>query len=422
MQAVVQLTPQKLLTWLYRLRWGAVMFVLLAIVSDSFVPGVALAVGPLLAIATLLAIINVAIGLSLRRARAATELELLGHLALDTLALSAILFWAGGSASPFVSLYLLPIAIAAAALPRMYAWAIAVLATGAYSALLLRFFYPVHTEHGSFAMHVLGMWATFLISAIVLVVFVSGMAAAVRRRDLSLARAREQMLRNEQVTALGALAAGAAHELGTPLSTMAIIISELRDQYGHDQELTGELVVLAEQIDLCTDQITQLLGTAGDPRAQDARPIAVADWLGSVIARWRLMRPEIQARSRFDAALDGRQIHPDAAIAQSLINLLNNAADASVANARTGISVAVTCRQERLLIVIEDEGNGIDRQDMARAGRLRFSTKPEGRGLGLVLSHVSLERVGGEVSLAPRIEGGTRTRISLPLDRLEVPA
>lgn len=417
MQAVSRLTPLKLLTWLHRLRWGVVVCVPVAVLAATFTPRVAVEAAPLLTIAAVLAVINAAIGWSLRDPRPATEAELFAHLVLDTLALSALLYWAGGSSSPFVSLYLLPIAIAAASLPSAQAWLIALLAGLAYTGLLVAFLSPPHTAaHGGFTMHVLGMWATFIVSASLLVMFVTGMAATVRRRDRALAEAREQMLRNERVTAVGALAAGAAHELSTPLSTMAVVVSERRDMHRDDAGLDADLALLERQIGLCKQQIAALLGTAEQAGEAETEPRALAEWLQSIIERWRLMRPDIQTRIDLDTTLGSARLGDATALGQALINLLNNAADASLANDSPRVTVAAARNGDRLWLTIDDDGHGMAERDAARAGRLRFSTKPDGRGLGLILSHVSLERLGGEVSLRQRDGGGTRTRINLPLD------
>lgn len=417
MQAVFRLTPIRLLAWLHWLRWGAIACVLFAVAAAATLAQVSVNTDALLAVSAVVAAINALIGWSLRRARPATQAELLAHLLLDVGALTAWLACTGGSSSAFVSLYLLPIAIAAAALPRAQAWLVAALAGGAYTALLLRFLYPspMTGHHGDFTLHVLGMWATFVVSAALLVVFVGSMAAAVRRRDRSLAAAREQMLRNEQITAIGALAAGAAHELSTPLSTMSVIVSELRETEIPDTPLQADLRVLDQQLALCAHQIDQLLGAAEPAEAASTPAVAVPAALDRIVARWRLMRPEIQATITVDSALDTAMIDDEAALAQALTNVLNNAADASRANASCRVDIAARCEQACLDMIIDDEGHGIADTDTARAGRIRFTTKREGRGLGLIVSHVSLERLGGEISLKRRPEGGTRTHVVIPL-------
>ncbi|MBS61922.1 HAMP domain-containing sensor histidine kinase [Salinisphaera sp.] len=417
MQAVFRLTPIRLLAWLHWLRWGAIACVLSAVAVAPMLAQVRVNTDGLLAVSAVVAAINALIGWSLRRPRPATQAELLAHLLLDVGALTAWLACTGGSSSAFVSLYLLPIAIAAAALPRAQAWLVAALAGGAYTALLLRFLYPASMagHHGDFTLHVLGMWATFVVSAALLVIFVGSMASAVRRRDRSLAAAREQMLRNEQITAIGALAAGAAHELSTPLSTMSVIVSELRDTEAADTPLQADLAVLEQQLALCAHQIDQLLGAAEPAEPASATPVAAPAALDRIVARWRLMRPEIQATVDIDPALNTASLDDETALAQALTNVLNNAADASQANASSRVDIAAQRLETRLVLTIDDEGRGIADADTARAGRIRFSSKRDGRGLGLIVSHVSLERLGGEISLKRRPEGGTRTQVAIPL-------
>ncbi|MES1939723.1 periplasmic sensor signal transduction histidine kinase [Salinisphaera sp. T5B8] len=415
MQTVFKLTPLRLLTWLYWLRWAAIACVLLAVAAAPALATISLDSRALIAVTAVVAGVNLLIGWSLRRTRPATEAELLAHLLFDVAALTAWLVCTGGSASAFVSLYLLPIAIAATTLPRRRAWLVAVLAASAYTVLLLRFFYaqPM-AHHGDFALHVLGMWASFVVSAALLVIFIGRMATAVRQRDRALADAREQMLRNEQITAIGALAAGAAHELGTPLSTMAVIVSELRDTQAADTSLQADLATLDQQLALCRHQIGQLLGVA-EPAEDASRPVAVTGALENIVARWRLMRPDMQAPLSISPDLDSARLADEPAFGQALTNLLNNAADASQANASDRVDIAAGRDADRLEVVIDDQGTGIADTDTARAGRLRFSSKHDGRGLGLIVSHVSLERLGGEISLRRRPEGGTRTRLLLPL-------
>jgi len=160
--------------------------------------------------------------------RAVSNLELFAQLGADVAALSILLYYGGGSTNPFVSLYLLPLVIAAATLPGRYTWGMAALTAACYSLLMVYYIPLPHIhQHGddAFNIHVLGMWLGFVISAVVVAYFVVQMAQAVRSRDEMLARVREEVLRNERIVALGTQAAGAAHEMGTPLSTMAVVIA-----------------------------------------------------------------------------------------------------------------------------------------------------------------------------------------------------
>jgi two-component system sensor histidine kinase RegB len=188
----------------------------------------------LLTIATL-AVINLLSWLRLRNSNIISNPELFAQLCVDVAALSILLYYSGGSTNPFISLYLLPLVIAAATLPPRYTWSMAALTTLCYT-FLMKFYVPLPMPHGQspaasgmhdmagmdeesiFSLHVLGMWLGFVLSAAIIAWFVVRMAQAVRQRDETLARVREEILRNERIVALGTQAASAAHEMGTPLS------------------------------------------------------------------------------------------------------------------------------------------------------------------------------------------------------------
>ncbi|MDO9054523.1 MAG: hypothetical protein Q7U37_11425 [Gallionella sp.] len=202
-----------------------------------------------------LTLFNIFSLLRLRNNRPVSHLELFIQLGCDVLALSVLLYYAGGSTNPFVSLYLLPLVIAAATLPSRFTWAMAALTTACYS-LLMVYYIPLPHNHqdmdSAFNTHVMGMWLGFVISAVVVAYFVVKMAEAVRSRDELLAQVREEILRNERLVALGTQAAGAAHELGTPLSTMAVVIGELQhDADASPAELRESLTMLDEQVRSC---------------------------------------------------------------------------------------------------------------------------------------------------------------------------
>ncbi|MGH8562030.1 MAG: sensor histidine kinase, partial [Nevskiales bacterium] len=277
-----------------------------------------------------------------------------------------------------------------------------------------------HAGADSFHLHVLGMWLNFLLSALLVTIFVTAIAEAVRRRDRSLATAREEALRNEQILAIGTLAAGAVHELSTPLSIMAVTIGELRDQHQGDPVLTSDLRLLRKQIDVCRQQLDILLSNAGQNRAAGAAiTLSLEAFLREIVERCRLMRPELVLHDTIAENLSSILIAHEATLAQAILAALNNAADASIAAGQPVVSLRGTCDGDRLNVEIEDRGSGLRPEQLARAGRGIFSTKPQGYGLGLVLSHATLERLGGEMRLEPRTGGGTLVRIILPLQSLQ---
>jgi len=368
-------------------------------------------------IIALFATVNVRTFLRLRSAVPVGDFELFAELLADVAALTALLYLSGGSTNPFVSLYLLPLSIAAIALPPRYAWGMALLTMACYSGLM--FWYRplghMHEGHGNaFNLHLLGMWVNFMVSAVLIAGFVAGMAMSIRARDRQLAAARERALRDEQVLALGTFAAGAAHELGTPLSTIAVLTREIERDHGANPDLKEAVGLLRTQVDNCKRIITDLTAAAGQARAGNAAPQGVEAFLREVVERWSLIRPQVQPRVLFSGDGPAPWIVGEETVRQTLVNILNNAADASPHD----VEVEGRWTDREVIFEVRDRGPGISADVAARAGRSPYSTKADGRGIGLLLANATIERLGGNVTLFNRDGGGGCTRVRLPLDRL----
>jgi two-component system sensor histidine kinase RegB len=400
--------------------------------------GMALPTGILLALTAGLALAN---GLTWWRTRQpwpVTDAELAGHLLIDIGVLTGLLYFTGGSTNPFVTLYLLPLSIAAAMLPIAYTWSIAGATLACYSALLFVYVplpqgpgsfallaallpsglggaHDAHGAHADFNLHVLGMWFNFALSGVLIAWFVARMAQSIRERDRRLAAAREDALRNEQLVAIGTLAAGAAHELGTPLSTMAVIAKELERDHADDPALVDDLRLLRAQAERCKDILTRLTA-----RAEAAAGVACEDYLRQLVEQWQLMRPQVKVSTHFAGAQAAPELTVERTLDQALLNLLNNAADVSP----QGIELDGRWDEARLTLEIRDRGPGISGEVAARAGEAFFTTKGPGGGLGigLFLANATIERFGGTVNLFNREGGGACVRVTLPLQRLGRPA
>ncbi|HEX6829412.1 MAG TPA: histidine kinase dimerization/phospho-acceptor domain-containing protein [Burkholderiales bacterium] len=253
----------------------------------------------------LLVTANLATHWRLRRVWPVTNAEFLAHLLLDVAVLTALLYWSGGPVNPLVSLYLIPVVVAAAVLPAAHTWFMAALSLGCYTGLVLtRDPYPVH-RHGdevSFIdFHLTGMWLTFAVSAGLVALFVGGMARTLRQRDRRLAAAREESLRNERIVALGTMAAGAAHELGTPLGTMALLVDELEPGVTGNPQASQDLSEMRRQIGICKRIITDLLASAGQTRGEGGSPQAVDRYLREVVSKWEMMRPSARFEFRWES-------------------------------------------------------------------------------------------------------------------------
>jgi len=399
---------------------------------------------PMLATIGLLAMLNAYTGWRLRSDVPVPPLELFLQLSADVIGLTVLLYFGGGSTNPFVSLYLLPLVIAAATLPRRLTWAMAAMTLACYS-LLMVWYVPLpgmdshehsnstnHAQHAgaplssdpdfcrtdplpvmsnapadAFNTHVLGMWLGFVISAVVVAYFVVEMARIVRQRDVQLNQAREETLRNERIVALGTQAASAAHELGTPLSTLAVLIGELRHEALARKDSTADLDILDDQVRHCRRILDSLLSHASDTPENQTPD----EFLRGVLNEWQLLRPTV--RFSYTPRDSGTQRYAiDPSLRAALLNLLNNAADASPEKVKIH-----TRHEDRLWhLQIHDFGPGLSAENAARAGSVFFTTKPEGRGIGLFLANATIERMGGSVQLVNRPEGGVTTEIILPLE------
>lgn len=385
-----------------------------AVLIATYGVNIDLPVPPLLGVLAAMIVVNVATGIRLRSGRVVSESELLMQILIDVVALSAILYYAGGSTNPFTVFYLLPLTLAAIMLPRRLVWIVIVLAALCYSALLF-VHVPLNVVQQShdlvMSMHVIGMWLTFLLSAGLITYFVSRM----RDREILLAETRETMLRDERILAIGTLAAGAAHELGTPLTTIGILAKELQDQYHDHKILVEDLDVLRRQVEACKGTITNMLAAARQSRFDSATALPVTEFVQSIARKWRLVRPVVY----FDCRVIGHGAAPaivvDETLGQTLTNLLNNAADASSSH----VEVETGWTDRHVTIDVLDRGPGFADEALQSVGQAFFSTKgaETGRGLGLFLAKAAVERVGGSLTFQRREGGGSVARLALPVAR-----
>lgn len=400
---------------LLMMRWLAVAGQLALIAGAQPLLEIELPLAPMLAIVALLAGFNVATHWRLRRGGGVPDGELFAQLCVDITALTLLLFFSGGAANPLVSLYLPSIAIAAVVLPGRFAWGVVLLGVSAYSLLVfVNIPLPVADAERATRLHLAGMWLIFVASAALIAWFVARMAAAIRSRDRELAAAREEALRNERVVALGSLAAGAAHELGTPLATMAILAGELQRNAALDVGIREDLALLREQVEHCKGIITGLAARAGQTRAEGGGAIGLDDWLEQAIARWRRLRPHAGAKVSLHGTAPAPRVVGEATLEQALLNLFNNAADASEGE----IEIEATWDAAHLHLEIRDRGPGFDENVLLAAGQAFVTTRAEGTGIGLFLAHAAVERLGGRIALANRAGGGAVTRVELPLEKI----
>ncbi len=351
-----------------------------------------------------------------RQSRPVSDGEFFLQLLTDVLALSGVLYFSGGATNPFVGLYLLPLMIAATVLPRHFVWSMAGI-TVACDSLLMYVYLPLelgsHMYHDDgFSQHVFGMWFGFVFSAGLIAHFVTNMAQTLRQHDRELAAAREQTLHDERLVALGTLAAGAAHELGTPLNTMAIVTDELRQDYPPQKNivLNGQLTLISGQIERCKEALSVISASAGELRADAGEALPADIYLQRLLKHWQSEHDYVSFEQEISGPQPAPKLIVDRSLDQAITNILNNAADASP----DWVAIHAEWTEQSLVLEIRDRGPGLSADAEAGAGKTLYTDKKHGLGLGLYLTHSVIGRLGGEVTFF-NDEHGSCTRISLPL-------
>jgi two-component system sensor histidine kinase RegB len=367
--------------------------------------------------------------------------ELFGQLCVDLGALTALLMLSGGTINPFFSLYLPALAIGAAVLPWRLGSALTGVAVLGY-VLLATFSLPLVLPHSHdmFDLYRTGNWINFLISVCLISWFVARMSRVLRRREAALADAQQRLLRDERVVALGAQAASIAHEMGSPLSTIALLAEELRESAVSDQQLApyrGDFTLLEQQITLCKEALKRLQSRAASPNRRRLRP-----WLANFVEQWRLRHPQAGFQSRGEGS-EGIVIDDTVAVGQILTILLDNAARASgdyvvfevestLSDFRgTGLSgrsvaggASGNANFGDVIFRIIDKGPGIPQALRAQIGSTPVRSTQGGAGVGLYLAFVTAARLHGTIELSDAFDApgtGTCATLTLPAKRAEAP-
>ncbi|WP_207000110.1 ATP-binding protein [Trinickia mobilis] len=402
---------------LFWLRCLAIIGQLVTISVVQIFFGVHLPLPAMLMVIALEVVFNALTWIRVARARPETNFELLGQLWVDLAALSALLFLSGGTTNPFVSLYLPSLAIAAAVLPwHLMVW-LAVFAVCCYAALGFDSI-PLNMDNPAnlFDYYRAGMWVNFMVSVGLIAWFVARMSNGLRLRDAALAEAQQRLLRDERAVALGVQAATVAHEMGTPLSTIAMLSEELRDAARSDSGLapySADLELLEQQMALCTSALARLRSRA----LVASHRQTLDEWLESFAVQWRLRHPHVKFE-RIGTAPTGVWLDDTVAVSQILTILLDNAARAS----RDRVTLAASSVNGKVEFEVCDSGPGIPPSLRATLGSMPVGSTQGGHGVGLYLAFTAAARLGGEIELADGKPHGTRAVLRLPAAKEEAGA
>lgn len=388
------------------LRWLATAGQAAAIVFATRVLGMQLALWPLWAGVLALALFNAAVQWRLHRhGDNPSPATAFGHILVDITVLTWMVGFSGGIANPFGSLFLILIALAAVALPLGWSFAVAAAAVLGY-VLSAALGLPLPTaDLPAGDLQRWGSAINFLLSGVVVLIFSTELAKSLRAREAELGALRERFTRNEGIVALATHAASVAHELNTPLATLTLLVDDMAEQDCPEaiaEDLATAQLLLAQ----CRQRVRALSAKA----SSDSQYSTLA--LSAVLSQWQLVRPTITLACNQDAPLQ-RQVEPG--IAHLLMVLLNNAADAGQQAGQDRVDLSLRIQDGQLHGEVRDYGRGFNPAQAALPGRLFNSGKSGGLGVGLALSHATIERLGGRLWMRPANGAGTCVGFSLPL-------
>lgn len=400
---------------LLSLRVAAISIQVLTILVVYFGLKIQLPLMPLFTIIVIEIVFTILSYLYYKSGKEADRTSLFIQIVADTLFLSLLLYFSGGATNAFVSLLLIPIAIAAVTLTPIMLSAVALLAVFSYSVLL--WLMPMHVMHGNMEGHFIGMWVNFLFSTTVVAFVVANMARRINQRELAIAAYREEQLKQEKVISLGVASAQVTHQLATPIATVQLLADELKEDYP-DSEALDEMQA---QLTRCKDSLASFRQMVFDIKEQVATAEDCSIVINKIQDNISLNYPDVEMSITHsvkslspDAKGEQPRILADASLLPAILNLINNAIRATKANQSNKIELFSEVTDDKWQLAIRDFGAGFTQSTLEQLGVSPVSSE-QGFGMAVLLSHSSLERLGGSISLTNHQEGGAKVVLTMPL-------
>jgi two-component system sensor histidine kinase RegB len=422
--AIEQTANTRNLRLLVALRWLAVagQIVIIGVARQWFHLDL-----PLLQMATVILFLvglNLASLFFLRSAIPLYDAELFLALLLDVAALTVQLYLSGGATNPFIGLYLLQIILGAVLLRSRWTWTLFGVTSLCFLGLM-RYYRHVGLDHyakGSVVsfmqLRVEGSFLSFVLASVLLIFFLSRINRNLRERDRRLSDLRQQRAEEEHIVRMGLLASGAAHELGTPLSTLSVIVNDwLRvPALAGDPERAADIAEMQQALGRCKQIVSRVLLTAGEARGEEAEPTTLIRFFDRMIADWRTSQSPASLEYT-NAIMNDAVIASDTVLVQALFNVFDNALEASP----DWVSIEVAGDAEWVVLAVRDRGPGFAAHILANFGKPYQSTKGvDGCGLGLFLLVNVIRKLGGTVTPSNQTEGGAVVTVRLPLKALSL--
>jgi two-component system, sensor histidine kinase RegB len=410
------------LSWLVQLHWWAILGQVLIVGLAELWTEFELPIPHIMALLTAEVIGNLVLR-SWAHTVHVTEPMMATVMVLDAAVLTLLLDLTGGASNPYSTLYLVNVALAAVLLPGRWSWVLMTVTLFGFAALFVHEWLAGPAHHVRFGVspdqllvaHVRASWVALALAAVFIVYFVRRVAQALADRERELQQTRVQAERREKLASLATLAAGAAHELSTPLSTITVVARELQRNLAAtaSEDVARDLRLIREQVGRCREILDRMAGHAGEQAGEPLRSQTVAEWVAAALDG--LPGKERVVQERAPGVERVALVGPPRALADALRGLLKNALHASAPAATVTLRLESTASGTVRVTVI-DRGSGMSPEVLGRVGEPFFTTKGpgEGMGLGLFLTRALAEQVGGEFHITSSPEQGTEARLELP--------
>ena len=406
---------------LIELRWIAVIGQITTIAAAILIFRIELPLVHMLQVLACLIAFNIASHLRWHEHRPVSNGEMFMALLVDVASLTVLLYLSGGTTNPFAFLYLLQVIISAVLLEVAWTWSIVLITILCMAGLAMYaepLALPFDHARGIASIYVQGLLVCFALNAALLVMFISRISDNLREKAAQLAGLRQRAAEEEHIVRMGLLASGAAHELGTPLATVSVILGDWKrmPEFRKNPELLEEITEMQTQLKRCKSIVSGILLSAGEARGESAVRTTMRGFLDGLVAQWQESRP-VRAFAYNNRIREDLPVASDSALKQTIDNLLDNALEASP----DWVGMDARIEDRNLTLSVVDRGPGFAPGMLAQLGKPYQSTKGKpGGGLGLFLAVNVVRKLGGTVTARNRPEGGAEVVLCLPLSAIEL--
>jgi len=416
---VLNETGHKNMLHLIHLRWLAVGGQIATILVATWGFGIQLPLFNMLAVMVCLIAFNIGSHLRWHEERVVSNRELFLAMLVDIASLTAQLYFTGGINNPFVFLFLLQVILSAVLLRAESTWLVVAITTLCLAFLSIvnkPLVWPLNSTYKLADLYATGLVICFVLNAALLVIFITRIGRNLRAGDAALAGLRQRAVEEEHIVRMGLLASGAAHELGTPLATMSVVLSDWKrmPQFSKDPAMLEEIEEIEGQLLRCKSIVSGILLSAGETRGESSSKTSLNEFFESLVEEWESSRPAQQFE--YTNSIDEEfTVAFDSTVKQMVFNVLDNALEVSP----NWLRFEVSKNQEQLFLTVADQGPGFRADILEQVGTPYNSSKGRpGGGLGLFLVMNVARTLGGTLTVNNRKEGGAEVVIALPLNAM----